>query len=221
MDYDLFVIGGGSGGVRASRVAASNGMRVGIAEGMNLGGTCVNRGCIPKKLYSYSAHFTEEIEIMKGFGWSVGKTDFNWKVLVNNKKKELRRLNEIYNNLLKNVKVDFFKSWASFIDNNTLKLSDGKIINARNILVAVGGEPILPELKGAEHIITSDEAFDLEELPKSILIMGGGYIAVEFASIFNGLGVDTTICVRSDRVLRGFDEQSVDFLINEMKKKRY
>lgn len=219
MDYDLFVIGGGSGGVRASRVAASNGLRVGIAEGMNLGGTCVNRGCIPKKLYSYSAHFTEEIEIMKGFGWSVGKTDFNWKVLVNNKKNEIRRLNEIYNNLLKNVKVDFFKSWASFIDNNTVKLSDGKIINAKNILIAVGGEPILPELKGADHIITSDEAFDLEELPKSILIMGGGYIAVEFASIFNGLGVDTTICVRSDRILRGFDEQSVDFLINEMKKK--
>ena len=219
MDYDLFVIGGGSGGVRASRVAASNGMRVGIAEGMDLGGTCVNRGCIPKKLYSYSAHFTEEIEIMKGFGWSVGKTDFNWKVLVNNKKNELRRLNQIYNNLLKNVNVDFFKSWASFIDNNTVKLSDGKIINARNILIAVGGEPVLPKFKGAEHIITSDEAFDLEELPKSILIMGGGYIAVEFASIFNGLGVDTTICVRSDRVLRGFDEQSVDFLINEMKKK--
>ena len=219
MDYDLFVIGGGSGGVRASRVAASNGLKVGIAEGMNLGGTCVNRGCIPKKLYSYSAHFTEEIEIMKGFGWSVGKADFNWKVLVNNKKNELRRLNEIYNNLLKNVKVDFFKSWASFIDNNTVKLSDGKIINARNILIAVGGEPVLPKFKGAEHIITSDEAFDLEELPKSILIMGGGYIAVEFASIFNGLGVDTTICVRSDRVLRGFDEQSVDFLINEMKKK--
>lgn len=219
MDYDLFVIGGGSGGVRASRVAASKGMKVGMAEASDLGGTCVNRGCIPKKLYSYSAHFSEEIEIMKGFGWSVGKTNFDWKTLVNNKKIELKRLNGIYNNLLENVSVDFFKSWASFVDNKTIKLSNGKIISAKNILIAVGGEPILPDFKGAEYIITSDEAFDLEELPKNILIMGGGYIAIEFASIFNGLGVDTTVCVRSEKILRGFDVQSVNFLVNEMQKK--
>ncbi|MDC3091777.1 glutathione-disulfide reductase [Rickettsiales bacterium] len=219
MIFDFFVIGGGSGGVRASRLAALEGLKVGLAEGWDLGGTCVNRGCIPKKLYSYASHFNEEVEIMNSFGWSINQPIFDWKVLVKNKKKELIRLNGIYENLLKNAGVKVFNSWASFVDKNTIKLSDGNIIKSKKFLIAVGGEPLIPKIKGYNYIITSDEAFDLECLPNSILIMGGGYIAVEFASIFNGLGVDTTICVRGDRVLRGFDQECVDFLVNEMKKK--
>ena len=219
MIYDLFVIGGGSGGVRASRLAAIAGLKVGLAEGWDIGGTCVNRGCIPKKLYSYASHFNEEVEVMSSFGWSVNQLDFDWKALVKNKKKELNRLNGIYNNLLKNAGVKVFNSWATFLDKDSIELSDGTIIKSKKFLIAVGGEPIVPNIKGSEFIITSDEAFDLESLPSSILIMGGGYIAVEFASIFNGLGVETTISVRGDRVLRGFDEECVNFLVNEMKKK--
>ena len=219
MIYDLFVIGGGSGGVRASRLAAIEGLKVGLAEGWDLGGTCVNRGCIPKKLYSYASHFNEEVEIMNSFGWSVNQLDFDWKALVKNKKKELTRLNGIYNSLLKNAGVEVFNSWATFLSKNSIELSDGTIIKSKKFLIAVGGEPIVPNIKGSEFIITSDEAFDLESLPSSILIMGGGYIAVEFASILNGLGVETTISVRGDKVLRGFDEECVNFLVNEMKKK--
>ena len=219
MIYDLFVIGGGSGGVRASRLASIEGLKVGLAEGWDIGGTCVNRGCIPKKLYSYASHFNEEVEIMNSFGWSVNQLDFDWKALVKNKKKELSRLNGIYNNLLKNAGVEVFNLWASFLDKESIELSDGTIIKSKKFLIAVGGEPIVPNIKGSEFIITSDEAFDLESLPSSILIMGGGYIAVEFASILNGLGVETTISVRGDKVLRGFDEECVNFLVNEMKKK--
>ena len=219
MIYDLFVIGGGSGGVRASRLAAIEGLKVGLAEGWDIGGTCVNRGCIPKKLYSYASHFNEEVEIMNSFGWSVNQLDFDWKALVKNKKKELTRLNGIYNSLLKNAGVEVFNSWATFLSKNSIELSDGTIIKSKKFLIAVGGEPIVPNIKGSEFIITSDEAFDLESLPSSILIMGGGYIAVEFASILNGLGVETTISVRGDKVLRGFDEECVNFLVNEMKKK--
>ena len=216
MIYDLFVIGGGSGGVRASRLAAIAGLKVGLAEGWDIGGTCVNRGCIPKKLYSYASHFNEEVEIMNSFGWSVNQLDFDWKALVKNKKKELNRLNGIYNSLLKNAGVEVFNSWASFLDKDSIGLSDGTIIKSKKFLIAVGGEPIVPDIKGSEFIITSDEAFDIESLPSSILIMGGGYIAVEFASILNGLGVETTISVRGDKVLRGFDEECVNFLVNEI-----
>ena len=219
MIYDLFVIGGGSGGVRASRLASIEGLKVGLAEGWDIGGTCVNRGCIPKKLYSYASHFNEEVEIMNSFGWSINQLDFDWKSLVENKKKELTRLNGIYNNLLKNAGVEVFNLWASFLDKESIELSDGTIIKSKKFLIAVGGEPIVPNIKGSEFIITSDEAFDIESLPSSILIMGGGYIAVEFASIFNGLGVETTVSVRGDKILRGFDEECVSFLVNEMKKK--
>ena len=219
MNFDLFVIGGGSGGVRAARLAGSKGLKVGLAEGWDLGGTCVNRGCIPKKLYSYSSHFNDEVEIMKSFGWSTNGVSFNWTSLVENKNIELKRLNNIYNNLLSNAGVEVFSEWASFKNNNTIELSNGLNINAKNILISVGGEPVIPEIKGSNSIITSDEAFDLKKLPKNILIMGGGYIAVEFASIFNGLGVDTTICIRSNTILRGFDEQTVLFLKDEMEKK--
>ena len=219
MNFDLFVIGGGSGGVRAARLASSKGMKVGLAEGKQLGGTCVNRGCIPKKLYSYSSHFLEEIEIMKSLGWSISNVKFNWSKLVNNKKKELKRLNFIYEDLLKKSGVKIYKLWAKFVDKNTIELSDNSIIKAKKILIAVGGEPVIPNIPGREYILNSDKIFDINKLPKSILIIGGGYIAIEFASIFNGLGVDTTLCVRSDKILRGFDEQVVDFLIDEMKKK--
>ena len=219
MVYDLFVIGGGSGGVRAARLAGAKGMKVGLAEGNRLGGTCVNRGCIPKKLYSYSAHFLEEIQIMKSFGWSVNGVKFSWSKLVKNKKIELERLNKIYEGLLKKSGVEIFKFWAKFIDNKTIKLSNNSIIKAKKILIAVGGEPIIPKITGSKYFLTSDEIFDVKKLPKSIMILGGGYIAIEFASIFNGLGVDTTLCLRGDKVLRGFDTEVVDFLVNEMKKK--
>lgn len=219
MDYDLFVIGGGSGGVRAARIASNNGLKVGLAEGLDLGGTCVNRGCIPKKLYSYSAHFPEEIKVMENYGWTVGKTDFSWSKLVKNKKKELKRLNNIYKKLLSNAGVDIFKSWAKISGKNEITLTNSQKFKVKNILIAVGGEPIKPDIKGSQFCITSDEAFDLKALPKKILVIGSGYIALEFASIFNGLGVDTTLCARSSRVLRGFDQEVTEFLVEEMEKK--
>ncbi len=219
MNFDLFVIGGGSGGVRAARVASSNGLKVALAEGLDLGGTCVNRGCIPKKLYSYASHFKEEVSLMNSFGWSVKNVDLNWEKLVRNKKKELKRLNEIYKNLLEKSGVKIFKEWATIEDNQTIKLSNDKIIKTKKILIAVGGEPTPPNFPGSDLIINSDDAFDLKNLPESILIIGGGYIAVEFASIFNGFGVDVTICLRGDKILRGFDDESIFFLKNEIEKK--
>tara|TARA_B100000989_G_scaffold297450_1_gene283266 strand:+ start:2098 stop:3447 length:1350 start_codon:yes stop_codon:yes gene_type:complete len=218
MHFDLFVIGGGSGGVRAARVASSKGKRVGLAEGWDLGGTCVNRGCIPKKLYSYSSHFLEELEVMKSFGWSVDNVNFSWSNLVRNKKKEINRLNEIYKTILENSGVRIFNCFASFKSEKIIKLNDQEV-SAENVLIAVGGKPVIPEIEGSQYIISSDEAFDIEKLPNKILIVGGGYIALEFASIFNGLGVDTTICVRGDKILRGFDEEVALFLKEEMEKK--
>ena len=219
MYFDLFVIGGGSGGVRAARIASSYGLKVGLAEGQDLGGTCVNRGCIPKKLYSYAAHFQDDVEIMKSFGWKTDKKSFNWSKLVLGKKKELRRLNGIYRNLLINSGVEVFNSWGSFGENNKILLNNKKIINSKYILIAVGGKPKLLECEGAEHCIDSDSAFDLKVLPKKILIIGGGYIALEFASIFNGLGVDTTVCLRSNMVLRDFDSEISEFLYKSMEEK--
>ncbi len=218
MHFDLFVIGGGSGGVRAARVASSNGKKVGLAEGSDLGGTCVNRGCIPKKLYSYSSHFSEEIQVMKSFGWSVGNIDFSWSDLVNNKKKEIQRLNKIYQTLLENSGVKIFNCFAAFKNEKIIKLNNMEV-SADKIIIAVGGTPVIPDIEGSEHIISSDEAFDIKRLPNKILIIGGGYIALEFASIFNGLGVDTTICIRSDKILRDFDTEVALFLKAEMEKK--
>ena len=219
MYFDLFVIGGGSGGVRAARIASSCGLKVGLAEGMELGGTCVNRGCIPKKLYSYAAHFLDDVEIMKSFGWKTEKKSFNWSKLVLAKKNELQRLNEIYKNLLINSGVKVFNSWGSFSDNNKILLNNKKVINSKYILIAVGGKPKLLECEGAEYCIDSDTAFDLKVLPKKILIIGAGYIALEFASIFNGLGVNTTVCLRSNVVLRGFDIEISEFLRKSMEEK--
>ena len=213
--FDFFVIGGGSGGVRAARYASSLGMKVGLTEGLDLGGTCVNRGCIPKKLYSFASHFLEEQEIMKSFGWDIKKTKFNWSRLVSNKEKELKRLTEIYNSLLDKSGVTIFKKWAKF-SNDGLILSNDTIVEAKYFLVAVGGYPRILDIKGKEFCITSDEAFDLKKLPKKILIVGAGYIAVEFASIFNGLGVNTTICSRSGKILTDFDDEISTFLKTQL-----
>ena len=219
LEYDLFVIGAGSGGVRASRLAASRGMKVGLAENWSVGGTCVNRGCIPKKLYSYASHFKNELKLMRFFGWDVGNISFEWSKLVSIKKKEIRRLNVIYENLLKNSGVKIHNAKATFIDNSTIKLSNNTLIKSKYFLIAVGGRPKIPDIVGNEHAINSDQVFDLKKLPKKILIFGGGYIAVEFASIFNGLGVKTAICLRGKEILRGFDKECTDFLMNQMKKK--
>tara|TARA_B100000989_G_scaffold299049_1_gene292503 strand:+ start:2871 stop:4202 length:1332 start_codon:yes stop_codon:yes gene_type:complete len=218
MNYDLFVIGGGSGGVRAARYASGKGYKVGLAEGNELGGTCVNRGCIPKKLYSYASHFSSEQKIMESYGWKIEKKKFSWKKLVNNKRKELKRLNEIYISLLESSGVKIYKQWASFNSNGELVI-DNKRIEAEKIIIATGGEPKKLAINGAEHCITSDEAFDLNKMPKSILIVGAGYIAVEFASIFNGLGVSTSICFRGPNILKSFDKEVGLFLHNEMQKK--
>jgi len=217
-EFDLFVIGAGSGGVRAARVAASRGLKVGIAEGWSLGGTCVNRGCVPKKLYSYASHFEHDFNVMRSFGWSIKTISFSWNKLVSNKKKEILRLNNIYKNLLVNSGVEIFSGFANFIDKNTIEVSKKKII-AKKILIAVGSEPRKINFSAKDKIINSDQAFDIKKLPKKVMILGGGYIAVEFASIFNGLGVDTTICVRGDNILRGFDTDVVQNITNQMKER--
>ena len=217
-EFDLFVIGAGSGGVRAARMAGSKGLKVGIAESWSFGGTCVNRGCVPKKLYSYAAHFSSEFATMRSFGWDSKKPNFNWKKLVSNKKTELRRLNEIYHNLLLNSKVKIFEKEASFLDNETLNVG-GKVIKAKKILIAVGSKPRVMNFSAGKNIINSDQAFDIKKLPKSVLILGGGYISVEFASIFNGLGVDTTVCIRGEKILKGFDSEVATERMEQMKNK--
>ena len=219
MDFDLFVIGGGSGGVRLARYASNKGLRVGLAEALDLGGTCVNRGCIPKKIYSFAAHFSSEQKIMQSYGWNIRKKDFSWKTLVNNKKKELRRLNTIYKDLLLSSGVKIFNNWASFDGNGELMIGQKKKIQASKVVIATGGKPKTLDIEGSKYCITSDDAFDLKKLPKKILIIGAGYIAIEFASIFNGLGVDTTLCFRGKRILKSFDSEVANFLQNEMSKK--
>ena len=218
LKFDLFVIGGGSGGVRAARYASSLGINTGIAEGSRLGGTCVNKGCIPKKLYSFASHYSEELNLMRSFGWKIDKSKFSWNKLVKNKKKELFRLNNIYQNLLKNSKVKIFEDYAEFVDQNTLKVGN-KYIHSKNILIAVGTKPRELNKFSNVNILSSDEAFDLKKLPKNILIMGGGYIAVEFASIFNGLGVNTSLCVRGKRILSDFDKEISEFIMQQMQEK--
>ena len=216
--FELFVIGGGSGGVRAARYAAFNGIKTGIAEGWSLGGTCVNRGCIPKKLYTYASNFSEEMQLMESFGWKSDNKTFSWKKLVTNKKKEIRRLNNIYSNLLINSNVTIFSDYAEFVNDETLKVGND-LIQAKSYLIAVGTKPKNLCLCKQKKLMSSDEAFDLKNLPKNILILGGGYIAIEFASIFKGLGVDTTVCIRGSRILRDFDVEVSDFLTNELRDK--
>ncbi len=206
-DYDLFVIGGGSGGVRSARVAASLGKRVGIAEEYRYGGTCVIRGCVPKKLFVYASQYPEHFEDAKGFGWTVGESTFDWKKLIAAKDKEIERLEGLYRKGLENAKAEIFDSRAELVDAHTIKLlSTGQTVTAERIVIAVGGTPNAhTSLPGHELTISSNEAFHLEGLPKSILIAGGGYIAVEFANIFHGLGVETTLIYRGKEILNGFD----------------
>jgi len=220
-DYDLFVIGAGSGGVRASRIAASHGAKVAVAEEYRVGGTCVIRGCVPKKLFVYASQFSEEFEDAEGFGWTVGEASFSWAKLIANKDKEIDRLNGIYIRNLERSGVAIIQSRAILKDAHTVHLvGEGRDVTADKILIATGATPFLPhDVKGIEHAITSNEAFHLEELPDHIIVVGGGYIAVEFAGIFNGLGVKTALLYRADRILRGFDEDLRVGLMDEMRKK--
>ena len=214
-DYDLFVIGAGSGGVRAARMSGGFGAKVAIAEDRYLGGTCVNVGCIPKKLFVYAAHYAEDFNDAVGYGWQVSEPVFDWNVLLNNKNNEISRLNSIYENLLKRNNVVLYNGRAVLTGPNTIRVNDGDI-NARRILVATGGWPHIPDIPGREHVISSNEAFFLDTLPASVVIVGGGYIAVEFAGIFHGLGVDTTLVYRGDLFLRGFDGEMREFLAEQM-----
>ncbi|RKZ48255.1 MAG: glutathione-disulfide reductase [Gammaproteobacteria bacterium] len=217
-DYDLFVIGAGSGGVRAARMASSFGARVAITEDRYLGGTCVNVGCVPKKLLVYASHFAEDFENSRGFGWKVGSTDFNWQQLIKNKNTEIERLNGVYEKILSGAGVELIEGHGSLVDEHTVAV-DGKNYSAERILIATGGWPSIPDIPGKEHVISSNEVFFLEKLPEKVIIAGGGYIAVEFAGIFNGLGVDTTLLYRGPLFLRGFDEDVRKFLAEEMRKK--
>lgn len=217
-DFDLFVIGAGSGGVRASRMASQMGARVAVAEDRYLGGTCVNVGCVPKKLLVYASHFAEEFHDAKGYGWTVGDRVFDWPTLIANKDSEISRLNGIYRNLLKNAGVELIEGRASLVDAHTVAV-DGQHYTAERILVAVGGWPMVPDIPGKEHVVTSNEAFYLDALPERVIVVGGGYIAVEFAGIFNGLGSRVTQLYRGPLFMRGFDDDVREFLADEMRKK--
>ncbi len=217
-DYDYFVIGAGSGGVRSARIAANHGARVAIAEEGALGGTCVNVGCVPKKLLAYAAHFSHDFEDAQGFGWNVGESRHDWARLIANKNVEISRLNGIYNRLLEGAGVTLIEGRASLVDVNTVAVGDQRF-TAKTILVATGGWPSLPEEPGVkEYGITSNEAFFLERLPKHVIIAGGGYIAVEFAGIFNGLGSKVSQLYRGPMFLRGFDDDVRETLAEEVVK---
>lgn len=222
-DYDLFTIGAGSGGVRASRMAAAHGARVAVAEERHLGGTCVNVGCVPKKLMVYAAHFREDLDGAAGFGWRVGEAAFDWATFRANKDREIRRLNEVYAHLLRGAGVEVLEGRARIAGPHTVEVrgADGatRRVTARHILVATGGRPIRPEIPGAEHCLVSDDVFHLERMPRRLVIVGGGYIAVEFAGIFHGLGAEVTLVYRGPHLLRGFDDDLRFFLTEEMRKK--
>ena len=227
-DFDLFVIGGGSGGVRAARMAAQRGATVALAEHagtQGLGGTCVNVGCIPKKLYSYAAHFAESFEESHGFGWEGEAPMFNWATLKANRKREIARLNGVYLKLLAGTGVRVLNGYARLVDEHTVEvdvLADGAVdrqrFSAKNILIATGGTPFVPHMTGREHVLTSNDMFDLDPFPARLLVVGGGYIACEFASIFNGLGSKVTQLYRGEQVLRGFDDEVRHFIAQEMRK---
>ncbi len=220
-DYDLFVIGAGSGGVRAGRIAAKYGAKVAVAEEYRVGGTCVIRGCVPKKLLVYASKFAEEFEDAVGFGWTSEKVSFDWTTLIENKDKEIDRLNKAYIRNLEAAGAELILERATVVDPHTVKLaSSGRMVTAKYILIATGAAPFIPRhVPGHELAISSNEAFHLEKLPRRIVIVGGGYIAVEFAGIFNGLGVETLLVYRGDQILRGFDEDLRNHLALEMKKK--
>ena len=225
-DFDLLVVGGGSGGVRAARMAAQRGARVALVEvggTAMLGGTCVNMGCIPKKLYSYAAHYHEAFEESHGFGWEGDAPKLNWATLKANRKQEISRLNGIYLQLLTNAGVKVINGFARLVGPNAVEIDvDGSInpqrCSAQHILLATGGTPHVPHMTGREHVLTSNDMFDLDPFPKRLLVVGGGYIACEFASIFNGLGSQVTQLYRGEQVLRGFDDEVRHFVAAEMRK---
>lgn len=228
-DVDLLVIGGGSGGVRAARMAAQRGARVALAEAQGtagLGGTCVNLGCIPKKLYSYAAHYAESFEESKGYGWECDTPRLNWGALKAQRAREIARLNGVYGNLLRGAGVTVIDGFAQLVDAHTVRMAtlhaDGsaghQTLTAERVLIATGGTPHVPHFQGREYAMTSNEVFDMEPFPRRLLVVGGGYIACEFASIFNGLGAQVTQLVRGEQILRGFDDEIRLFLAGEMRK---
>jgi glutathione reductase (NADPH) len=212
-DFDLFIVGAGSGGVRAARIAAGYGARVAVAEEHRVGGTCVIRGCVPKKLLVYGAHFAEDLDDAAMFGWDVPEKRFDWQVLRDNVLAEVSRLEGLYGETLGNHHVGVFKERAVVTGPNQLRLASGRTVTAGKILIAVGARAALPEIPGIEHAITSNEVFHLEHMPKRVVIAGGGYIANEFAGIFHQFGAHVTLVNRSDTILRGYDEQIVDRLV--------
>jgi glutathione reductase (NADPH) len=214
-DYDLFVLGAGSGGVRASRISAQYGARVAVAEDTYLGGTCVNVGCVPKKLFVYGSHFSEDFQDAGAYGWNVAAESFEWARLRDNKTKEIERLNSVYASLLDNAGVDRKWGTARIVDPHTVAIGD-ETFSTDKILIATGSWPFVPEFPGSEHVITSNEAFYLDELPKRAVVVGGGYIAVEFAGIFAGLGVEVDLVYRGPLFLRSFDRGVREFVRNEL-----
>lgn len=221
-DVDLLVIGAGSGGVRAARIASQLGAKVIVVEEQYMGGTCVNVGCVPKKLFVYGAQFAEEFSSAKGYGWHTESAHFDWPTLKANKDQEIQRLNGIYRNLLGNAGVEVLDGHARILDPHRVEVTaegSRREVTAQRLLIAVGGEPFIPDFSGKEHVWSSNDVFALDQLPKSVAIVGGGYIAVEFAGIFNGLGVETHLIYRGDEVLRGFDDDVRRFAHAEMVKK--
>ena len=218
-DFDLFVIGGGSGGVRAGRVAAQGGAKVALAEEYRMGGTCVIRGCVPKKLMVYASGYAEAMDDAEGFGWSIGARSFDWSKLIGKIDSELDRLERLYRKGLSGNDVTIYDARAVIKDGHTVELSTGETITAKWILVATGGRPFVPNVKGAEHVLTSNDIFHLKALPKRIMVVGGGYIACEFAGIFNGMGAEVTQFYRGAQILRGFDGEVRGHVADEMIRK--
>lgn len=217
-DFDLFVIGAGSGGVRAARMTAAYGKRIAVAERAALGGTCVNVGCIPKKLFSYGAHFPDDFRDAAGYGWQLEAPHFDWQTLRDNKDREIQRLNGVYQRLLEQAGVELIRGHARLLDPHTVEV-EGQAYSAEHILIATGGVPWLPDIPGREHVLISDDLFSLPELPRRVLLVGGGYVAVEFAGIFNGLGCATELAYRGELFLRGFDNEIRQQLAAEMRAK--
>ena len=217
-DFDLFVIGAGSGGVRAARISAGFGARVAICEDRYMGGTCVNVGCVPKKLYVYASEYSDHFREAAGFGWQVGAPGFRWETLRDNKKQEISRLNGIYDTMLTNAGVEVIDGRGRILDSNTVEVN-GQRYSSQRILIAVGGWPFVPDIPGREHVVDSNDIFDLDTFPERLVVVGGGYIATEFAGIFNGLGSKVTQLYRRDLFLRGFDNEVREFAATEVRKK--
>ncbi len=216
-DYDLFVIGAGSGGVRAARLVGATGKKVAIAEKFRVGGTCVIRGCVPKKIMVYAASFARQLIDAKAYGWNFAdEQSFDWQKFCTKRNNEVDRLNNIYKQILANNNVKLIEKQAKIVDKHKVEV-DGKIYSAKTILIATGGKPFIPEIEGCEHLLSSNEVFHLKELPKSMLVWGGGYISLEFASIFSALGVDVSLVFRADKPLKGFDEDVRDRIFDTYK----